>query len=801
MYFCYFCNEVFAELNNLILHLKYQEFVKEKSSIKIKCVKEKNCDCTFQTFCALKKHLNKSHTLELNNPFADPNEAACTIASLEKIEDVYIHNARLDKSSELEIKTPTLSDFENAMKCFYDKLNLLGLPEQTMTDVFCQTKIITDIGINIISASSQINTTFNKIKISETMKNFCSKYKRKKLFLENSFYVEPQQIPIGFRWEMRFNRDSFTYSRKLIQNFFQFIPVTKTLTTIFKNSSFRNLFKDFNISHSCTSGIYKFGCCGDHFQSIKKGFVNETKVLIQLYYDDFEVARVLGSKTIVHKVGAIYFTIVNSPTNLKSNLQNIFLVSLFYVNDLHGDFNLNSILQPIVADIKILENDGVFIDKLGLVSGTILSLSHDNLAANDLIGFTKSFSAKFFCRFCIMPSGETKKSTTEDLKLLRTDDCYTILCDQPPLRKLKMMETQGISRNSVLNDLKYFHSIKNHSVDLLHDGLEGFVVLVLKYQFEFFIEQKVFTNIDKINNCISAYNFGFIDRRNKPSNINLEKSNLGQNAIQVLCLATHFPFIFDRFYDQAHQYQWKAVLSVIEIIIILFRHELTDSDIKHLQSIITSHLESIKTTFKKDLTPKQHFLLHYPTVIRRMGPVIHLWTMRYEGKHRYFKKNITPNFINICQSFAKRHQQMMSNVWANSTFKTESQKGKKSLYNSNISYNCLDRFSRPIFSLSYFISDFHYKKGFCILKEKSSHQLIHVYNIIDILECSNEIYFLMSEFIGIYDKFYCGYQLIEKNSSPICLNFNSLQYKKAYEKHFVCKTKNFYLIGCNVQLI
>lgn len=79
----------------------------------------------------------------------------------------------------------------------------------------------------------------------------------------------------------------------------------------------------------------------------------------QLY--DFEIARVLGSKTIIHKIGAIYFTIVNIPNNLKSHLNNIFLVCLFYVNDLYGGFNLNDILKPIINDIKILETKGIVI--------------------------------------------------------------------------------------------------------------------------------------------------------------------------------------------------------------------------------------------------------------------------------------------------------------------------------------------------------------------------------------------------------------------------------------------------------
>ena len=55
---------------------------------------------------------------------------------------------------------------------------------------------------------------------------------------------------------------------------------------------------------------------------------------------------------------------------------------------------------------------------------------------------------------------------------------------------------------------------------------------------------------------------------------------------------------------------------------------------------------------------KFHFLLHYPTQIRKLGPLHHLWCMRFEGKHQYFKKlaNQLGNFRNIAYSLAKRHQ-------------------------------------------------------------------------------------------------------------------------------------------------
>ena len=56
--------------------------------------------------------------------------------------------------------------------------------------------------------------------------------------------------------------------------------------------------------------------------------------------------------------------------------------------------------------------------------------------------------------------------------------------------------------------------------------------------------------------------------------------------------------------------------------------------------------------------PEFHYMLHYPTQIRKLGPLRHLWCMRFEGKHQYFKRiahNLC-NFKNVAYFLAKRHQ-------------------------------------------------------------------------------------------------------------------------------------------------
>lgn len=57
-----------------------------------------------------------------------------------------------------------------------------------------------------------------------------------------------------------------------------------------------------------------------------------------------------------------------------------------------------------------------------------------------------------------------------------------------------------------------------------------------------------------------------------------------------------------------------------------------------------------------------HYVEHYPELIRCFGPLVHLWTMRFEGKHRFFKRVVhdTQNFKNVLKTLANRHQHMMA---------------------------------------------------------------------------------------------------------------------------------------------
>lgn len=195
----------------------------------------------------------------------------------------------------------------------------------------------------------------------------------------------------------------------------------------------------------------------------------------------------------------------------------------------------------------------------------------------------------------------------------------------------------------------------------MHDLNEGVIPFLLKKLFTHCISNKVFTE-NQITKIIQFYDFGTLNSKNKPSKLMLEKANVGQNGAQSRCLFLHLPFILSNFKSNLVLDElWTCVKSLLKICQIAYSSKITDADLIILENEIRIHLENVKKCFKAKLTPKHHFLTHYCTVIRRMGPIAHMSMMRFEAKHKYFKDRVrrSNNFMNINKSLALNHQQFM----------------------------------------------------------------------------------------------------------------------------------------------
>lgn len=84
---------------------------------------------------------------------------------------------------------------------------------------------------------------------------------------------------------------------------------------------------------------------------------------------------------------------------------------------------------------------------------------------------------------------------------------------------------------------------------------------------------------------------------------------------------------------------WSLYLLLLQITEILLLPSLNEECINLLQVLITEHHSKYIELFQENLKPKFHILLHYPNIIRKVGPLVHLSSMRFEAKHYELKSN------------------------------------------------------------------------------------------------------------------------------------------------------------------
>lgn len=209
---------------------------------------------------------------------------------------------------------------------------------------------------------------------------------------------------------------------------------------------------------------------------------------------------------------------------------------------------LDDIVELIVSEIKTLENTGVNIGNGDILKGTLVCFTFDNLGGNALFGFVESFKAKYWCRMCEISKEDSAKMFVEDPSLMRQIIDYNIQLSQIENGD-EQQHVFGVKRHCLLNDINNFHILQNKTVDLMHDVLEGVIPNLLRNLFPHCIAKTAMSKYS-LESRVRDFNYGVMNRRNKPSYLNLSKRNLNQNASQTYCLFLHIPFVLFEFKNE-----------------------------------------------------------------------------------------------------------------------------------------------------------------------------------------------------------------------------------------------------------
>ena len=226
-----------------------------------------------------------------------------------------------------------------------------------------------------------------------------------------------------------------------------------------------------------------------------------------------------------------------------------------------------------------------------------------------------------------------------------------------------MPNHKGIKFDSVFNSLSTFHVCTPGLPPCLgHDLFEGVVKHDVKLILDHLIKDKQLFSFKAFNVAVKKFSFKGSDLNSKPNSINENADNIGGHPMQNWCLLRFMPLIVCEVLNvdiDDSDSVFNMLLLLHEIVEIVVAQAIDEANIASLSVLVEFYLTERSKCFPNErVTPKHHYLTHYPELIQKFGPLIHVWDMRFESKHAYFKQCVrtSTNFINVAGMLAEKHQ-------------------------------------------------------------------------------------------------------------------------------------------------
>jgi hypothetical protein len=254
---------------------------------------------------------------------------------------------------------------------------------------------------------------------------------------------------------------------------------------------------------------------------------------------------------------------------------------------------------------------------------------------------------------------------------VRSRQMYEEDCEK--LKVLTGSETHvnGLKAICGLSGLQYNHPSETDTCDVMHDLLEGVAPYEVNLLLKTLILTRKYFSLKDFNRMLTCFNYGSIMQSSKPTEISLSRlqnsNGLGQHSHQMLVLLYILPLILAKYVEENDDH-WHLFVKLLQIVDIVMTPMFTTGHVSYLTELIADHHKLFQLLYPEShLKYKHHRMVHYPTVMLRNGPLSHMWVMRYEAKHAFFKKlaSIVCNFRNISKTFATRHQLHQAFTWIN----------------------------------------------------------------------------------------------------------------------------------------
>lgn len=476
-------------------------------------------------------------------------------------------------------------------------------------------------------------------------------------------FLEPTTVMVEPHMDVR-NRNNIDVQLQ-VPSSYQYVSIIEVLKIILSKQNVMEYIKsrvsDDNMLSSFTDS--------DQFK--RSIFFQEHPYAFQvgLYFDDVDPAR-RGSKEGLHSLGNFVVKILSMPPWLNSTLAAYHPVVLAYTSDCKEDFR--GVLGRFVNEMKRLEAGvRVFVKgQFETMFAALVAVFADTKAAHEVLGLIGA-GARHFCRQCLVSRqelhtgrrmfGERRTPSLSDAQLLRVNmnPAYSTEC--------------GLRYRTCLHDLQYFRMEENCNFDLMHDGPEGLVGMVIRLCLQKFVINDQVLSIEDLNRRIFAFRYGHQYKKDKPSpNFTVDSLRLAatshalkQNAGQALVLMRALPFLLDGKVDADDEH--------FNYLLLLSRHFELGAAPRMPRSAVPVLRRGLHHLWRGwyVLYPnvpainKFHHWMHLAENTLEKGPQRHFSCFRGEGKNCPIKRHVavTNNYVNPPKTSMQQAQIAQAKVW------------------------------------------------------------------------------------------------------------------------------------------
>ncbi|XP_047986878.1 uncharacterized protein LOC125226819 isoform X1 [Leguminivora glycinivorella] len=500
--------------------------------------------------------------------------------------------------------------------------------------------------------------------VQSPIKSLDTEYKRLEYLKGEGTYIPPKEIVIGQTMCSVKKRGVVTYAPMECKE--QLIPLRLVLQKYFSLDNVMAETLDYVNNLLLDNSLIRNIIQGSSWAKVKAKYKDRLVFPLFLFFDDYESGNVLGSHSGIHKLGAVYVSVGCIPPYRASTLTNIFLALLFHSSD-RTTFGNNVIFHPLIEELNFLSELGVDIDVPcfhGKLYFSLALIIGDNLGIHSILGFNETFSSNHPCRICNVSKEELKTQCFENEQILRNAENY----NEQLLKKCPA--STGLKEKCVWLTVNDFSLFDNVGVDIMHDILEGVAKYVMSFLLIKYIRDLKYFSLHVLNSRINHFDYG-PDAGSKPCLLTMEhilKGNIRLSASEMLTFLRYFGLLIGDFVPTDDCY-WIIYITLRKILDLIMSYKIDKGTCDLLKVLISELNELYISLSGEKLKPKFHFMVHYPSMLLKFGPLVNFWSMRYEAKHRVSKIAARASFNrrNITLTLANKHQLQLNNMFLKGT--------------------------------------------------------------------------------------------------------------------------------------